>query len=92
MNILERFNAMEYGPAPESRKEADAWLKAAIFPSRCSSMATWRAASSGKTFETNDPATGKLLAQVSEADKADVDAAVAAAAKALPQMVSRIGL
>ena len=27
MNILERFNAMDYGPAPEARGDADAWIK-----------------------------------------------------------------
>ena len=26
MNILERYAAMDYGPAPEARNEADAWL------------------------------------------------------------------
>ena len=26
MNILERYTAMEYGPAPESRSEADRWI------------------------------------------------------------------
>lgn len=37
---------------------------------------------SGKTFSTINPATGKKIADVSEADKADVDVAVAAAKKA----------
>ncbi len=37
---------------------------------------------SGKTFETINPATGDLLAQVAEADAADVDIAVKAARKA----------
>ncbi|MGH6942521.1 aldehyde dehydrogenase [Hypericibacter sp.] len=39
-------------------------------------------AKSGKTFETHNPATGKLLAKVAEGDKADVDLAVAAARRA----------
>ena len=26
MNILERYNAMDYGPAPEARNEADQWI------------------------------------------------------------------
>ncbi|XP_054085289.1 aldehyde dehydrogenase, mitochondrial isoform X2 [Zeugodacus cucurbitae] len=37
---------------------------------------------SGKKFPTNNPANGKLIAQVAEGDKADVDLAVAAAKKA----------
>ncbi|MCA1591781.1 MAG: betaine-aldehyde dehydrogenase [Acidobacteria bacterium] len=42
----------------------------------------WMDAESGKTFETPNPATGKTLAEVAEADKADVDKAVAAARRA----------
>jgi aldehyde dehydrogenase (NAD+) len=37
---------------------------------------------SGKTFPSIDPATGKVIAEVSEADAPDVDAAVKAAAEA----------
>ena len=43
----------------------------------------WVDAASGKTFTTLNPATGEVLAEVAEADKADVDKAVAAARKAL---------
>ncbi len=42
----------------------------------------WVDAASGDTFETRDPATGKVLADVAKAGAADVDAAVAAARKA----------
>jgi aldehyde dehydrogenase (NAD+) len=42
----------------------------------------WVDAESGKTFTTPNPATGTTLAEVAEADKADVDKAVAAARKA----------
>jgi len=41
-------------------------------------------ARSGRTFTTENPATGKLLAVVQEAGLADVDAAVAAAKAAFP--------
>ncbi len=40
-------------------------------------------AESGKTFKSPNPATGETFAEVAEADKADVDKAVAAARKAL---------
>jgi acyl-CoA reductase-like NAD-dependent aldehyde dehydrogenase len=40
-------------------------------------------AESGKTFESPNPSTGETFAEVAEADKADVDKAVAAARKAL---------
>jgi len=39
-------------------------------------------AASGKTFEVFNPATGAVIANVPEADKADVDLAVAAARRA----------
>ncbi|XP_073814694.1 aldehyde dehydrogenase X, mitochondrial [Musca autumnalis] len=39
-------------------------------------------AKSGKTFPTVNPATGKVIVEVAEGDKADVDLAVAAAKKA----------
>ncbi|MBI4694406.1 MAG: aldehyde dehydrogenase family protein [Gammaproteobacteria bacterium] len=42
----------------------------------------WVAAQSGKTFPVYNPATGEVIAQVAEGDKADVDLAVAAARKA----------
>jgi aldehyde dehydrogenase (NAD+) len=42
----------------------------------------WVDAASGKTFETLNPATGEVIAQVAEADKEDVDRAVAAARRA----------
>jgi aldehyde dehydrogenase (NAD+) len=42
-----------------------------------------RPALSGKTFETRNPATGQLLASVSQAGREDIDLAVAAARRAL---------
>jgi phenylacetaldehyde dehydrogenase len=42
----------------------------------------WVSASSGKTFDSIDPATGEVLARVAEGDKADVDLAVKAARRA----------
>ncbi|XP_012263551.1 aldehyde dehydrogenase 1A1 [Athalia rosae] len=42
----------------------------------------WIEAESGRTFQTIDPATENVIANISEADKADVDKAVSAALKA----------
>ena len=42
----------------------------------------WIPAKSGKTFETCNPATEEVIAQVAEGDAADVDAAVRAAREA----------
>ena len=42
----------------------------------------WRDSASGKTFETINPATEEVIAQVAEGDAADIDLAVKAARKA----------
>jgi phenylacetaldehyde dehydrogenase len=42
----------------------------------------WVRAQSGKNFEVRDPATGEVLTQVAEGDKADIDLAVKAARRA----------
>jgi phenylacetaldehyde dehydrogenase len=42
----------------------------------------WVQASSGKTFDSIDPATGEVLARIAEGDKADIDLAVKAARRA----------
>ena len=45
----------------------------------------WRPSVSGKTFETINPATEEVIAQVAEGDAADVDLAVKAARKAFEE-------
>ncbi|PWJ74474.1 aldehyde dehydrogenase (NAD+) [Pseudaminobacter salicylatoxidans] len=85
MNILERYAAMDYDAAPEARNEADAWLAGRDFSKSLFIGGEWKAAASGGTFDTSDPATGKLLAKISDAGVADIDAAVTAAARALPK-------
>src|SRR6266404_1140124 len=47
-------------------------------------------AESGKTFKSPNPATGETFAEVAEADKADIDKAVAAARKAFEGKWSKI--
>ncbi len=42
----------------------------------------WHASKSGKTFETINPATEEVIAEVAEGDAADIDLAVKAARKA----------
>ena len=84
MNILERYQAMDYGPAPESRSDADAWLHGRDFSKALFIAGKWQAAVSGATFSVFEPATGKALAEISHAGPQDVDAAVKAARKALP--------
>ena len=50
----------------------------------------WVDADSGKTFMTPNPATGETLAEVAEADKADIDKAVTAARKAFEGKWSKV--
>ena len=61
-------------------REALEWLRRG--PKRLLIGGRWIDAVSGKTFETADPATERVLVAVAEADAADVDAAVSAARRA----------
>ncbi|HWA98118.1 MAG TPA: aldehyde dehydrogenase family protein [Pirellulales bacterium] len=53
-----------------------------ISQTECFIGGKWQPAQSGKTFDTYNPATEEVIAQVAEGDKADIDAAVAAARQA----------
>ncbi|MBS1301073.1 aldehyde dehydrogenase family protein [Loktanella sp. SALINAS62] len=79
MTVKEIFETMDYGPAPESAKEAFAWLAEKGDFGHFINGA-WTAP--GDLFATVNPATGDTLAQVTQATQADVDAAVKAARKA----------
>src|SRR5689334_16313745 len=50
----------------------------------------WVDSESGKTFKTPNPATGETLAEVAEADKADIDKAVVAARRAFEGKWSKL--
>ena len=64
-----------------------ATARAAIRPANLSNQqmlidGRWVSSTSGKTFETTDPSTGKVICHIAEGDKADIDLAVAAARRA----------
>jgi aldehyde dehydrogenase (NAD+) len=80
--VAEIFETMEYGPAPESDKDALAWL--AKHDRSLGHYIGGAFTRGGKAFDVDNPATGKTIARVSDGGKADVDAAVAAAKQALP--------
>jgi len=84
MSILEAFDMMDYGPAPEDPAEALAWLDAHERRFNLFIAGEWRAPASESWFESMNPATGETLAHVASAGAADVDAAVAAARRAQP--------
>ena len=88
MDVKSIYKNMEYGPALESRTDADEWLhlhkeKFGLFIN-----GKWRSPKTGKYFKTYNPGDKKQLAQIAEAGKDDVNAAVAAAKKALPNWVA----
>ena len=80
--VREIFETMEYGPAPESDAEARKWL--ASHGGTFGHFIDGGWTQPGTTFEIIDPSTAAVLAHVSQGSKADVDAAVAAAGRALP--------
>jgi aldehyde dehydrogenase (NAD+) len=84
--INEILTTMDYGPAPESQKEAQAWLdqherRFGLFIDNA-----WTAPA--QTFASNNPADGKELARLTQATSADVDRAVDAARRAQPGWVA----
>jgi aldehyde dehydrogenase (NAD+) len=80
--INEILNTMEYGPAPESQKEAQAWLDQKGRQFGLFIDNAWSDA--GELFASNNPADGKQLAQLTQASADDVDRAVQAARRAQP--------
>jgi aldehyde dehydrogenase (NAD+) len=78
MDVMDIFETMEYGPAPEAASPAQAWLKEhqpfGLFINN-----QWVKPSSGQYLDSVNPATGKPLVQVAAGNSADVDRAVAAA-------------
>ena len=80
MNVRDIFETMDYGPAPEAAGEASAWLDA--HGRRFGQFIGGAFTKPGETFESRNPATGLVLAEVSQASETDVDAAVRAARKA----------
>jgi aldehyde dehydrogenase (NAD+) len=81
-SVAEIFESLEYGPAPESDKDALAWLSKHehVFGHFIGGRWTQPA----ETFDVFNPATRESLARVSQGTARDVNAAVAAARAALP--------
>jgi aldehyde dehydrogenase (NAD+) len=85
MSIAEKFVSMEYGPAPEDPKEAQAWLERHSRKFHHFIDGGWLAPAAGEYFDTLDPSNGEKLASVAQGSSADVDAAVRAARAASPK-------
>jgi len=80
--INEILNTMDYGPAPESQKEAQAWLEQRSRKFGLFIDNQWT--EPGETFACYNPADGSQLAELTQASAVDVARAVTAARKALP--------
>ncbi|NEY89772.1 aldehyde dehydrogenase family protein [Tabrizicola oligotrophica] len=86
--VREIFDSMAYGPAPEGHAEALAWI--AAHQGRFGHWIGGAFTAPAATFETRNPATGKVLAEVSQGSGEDVAAAVATA-RAAQGRWARIG-
>ncbi len=82
--IVEKFESMEYGPAPEDAGEVTRWLEAHKRAFGHYIDGAWTSAEAGETFAVKNPATGEARATVASAGAAEVDLAVKAARAALP--------
>lgn len=80
--IMQIFDSLDYGPAPEAPDQAIAWLdsKGRKFGHFINGLWT----EPGQTFSADNPATGAPLADITNGTAADVDAAVKAARAAFP--------
>ena len=89
MTVSEIFESMDYGSAPESAAEALAWIvdQGGEFGHFIDGQMT----ATGEVFESRNPATGEVLANLTQGTQADVDSAVKAARRAQPKWESAGG-
>ena len=83
MSVSDIFESMEYGPAPESAADALAWI--VDQGGRFGHFIDGAFTAPGAGFDSTNPATGEVLASLTQASQGDVDAAVKAARKAQPK-------
>src|SRR5690554_6697770 len=78
MNEIARiFETLDYGPAPEGPEQANAWLDA--HDRKFGHFIDGKWTRPGKTFSSDNPATGAPLAAITNGTAQDVDAAVKSA-------------
>ncbi len=82
-SMMEKYESMEYGPAPEDATEVLKWLDSHKRSFGHYIEGQWTTIGAN-TFSTKNPATGETLATISNGDASDVDRAVQAARAALP--------
>ncbi len=79
MTVKDYFTSLAYAPAPESGSTAAAWLDAHKRKFDLFINGRWQAPKSGNYLTTTNPANTQKIAEVADANAADVDSAVKAA-------------
>ncbi len=74
--------SLDYGPAPESDREARAWIEKLEGQAPLFINGEFLRPKGAPTFVTRNPATEEILTRVTQASVSDVDLAVSAASKA----------
>jgi aldehyde dehydrogenase (NAD+) len=83
--VREIFETMEYGPAPEAPDLALGWLKRHQNRFHPFIGGRFKDALNAQTFASINPRNGQPIATITQCGKAELDAAVAAAAAAFPK-------
>ncbi|HXT50797.1 MAG TPA: aldehyde dehydrogenase family protein [Thermoanaerobaculia bacterium] len=83
-SVADILTTLDYGPAPESAGPVEEWLERHGRSFGLFIGGKWTKPKTEESFETLTPANGKVIARVAQASDKDVDAAVKAARKALP--------
>ena len=91
MSVKEIFETMDYGPAPESSNDANAWLERHKHTFDLFIGGKFVKPRSGEHFDTVNPANGEVIANIAQAGEKDVDAAVKAAKKAQGEWAKAFG-
>ncbi len=89
--VREIFQTMEYGPAPEAPDPALEWLARHQHSFRPFIRGHFQDVPDAKTFESINPRNGKPIAKLIQCGRAEVDAAVEAAAAAFPEWAALTG-
>jgi aldehyde dehydrogenase (NAD+) len=87
--IKDILRTMDYGPAPEGSEHVRAWLEQQR--NGFGHFINGAFTKPGELFDVFNPATGERIARVTQGSPADIDAAVAAARKALPKWAALSG-
>lgn len=91
MSVAKTLETMDYGPAPESRAEADRWLRDHGRAFGNFIGGEWTRQKDANSFDGKNPATGEVLAKITQSDARDVNRAVETAREAQVDWAARSG-